>query len=103
MDAATAQRLLPMRAAIENTWKQVFPDAPLLLQTSDDHFCGYRVHGTELGIGLFDNEWVLAFIPKNDADLTLSQGPFDFVEQAIAALMAQVAGNRALLFLGDQP
>ena len=102
MDEATAQRLLPMRAATENTWKEVFPDAPLLLHASDEHFQGYRVHGTELGIGLFDGEWVLAFIAKNGADFTLSQGPFDFAEQAVAALLAQVAGSRAMRFLGGE-
>lgn len=94
--------LLPVREATQTTWREVLPDAPLLRSLKAQSFAGFAIHGTDLGIGLFDNQWVLVHVHAGGQDVTVSQGPFDFHEQAIAALLAQVAGNRALRFLGDE-
>jgi len=95
--------LLPVRSATDYAWREVLPDAPLLTKLHTDSFDGFRIHGTDHGIGLFDDQWVLVHVQAAEADVVVSQGPFDFHEQAIAALIAQVAGGRALGVLGDLP
>ena len=93
--------LAPVRSATDYTWREVLPDAPLLATLQTEDFDGFRIHGSDVGIGLFDNQWVLVHVHADQSGVTVSQGPFDFHEQAIAALIAQVAGGRALGILGE--
>jgi hypothetical protein len=79
-------------------WRELLPDVPLLLSLRTDDFQGLRVRGTDLGIGKFGGEWVLVHIHA-DNQVSVNAGPFDFPEQAVAALFAAVIHHRALALL----
>ena len=80
-------------------WRELLPDAPLLLSLRTDDFQGLRVRGTNLGIGKFADEWVLVHIHRDSQAVSVNAGPFDFSEQAVAALFAAVVHQRALALL----
>ena len=80
-------------------WRELLPDAPLLLSFRTDDFEGLRVRGTDLGIGKFEGAWVLVHIHQDSQAVSVNAGPFDFPEQAVAALFAAVVHHRALALL----
>lgn len=87
-----------LRARTYDLWRELLPDAPLLLSLRTHDFQGFRVRGTDLGLGKFDGEWVLVHIHADD-QVSVNAGPFDFAEQAVAALFAAVVHHRALALL----
>jgi len=101
MNDEQKRSILPVRAATLNVWREVLGGKPLLHELSCEGFAGFRIHGSDLGCGLFGEDWVVVHVQAAGAGVVVTQGPFDFPEQAVAALVAQVAGTRALHFLGD--
>ena len=100
--AAPLPDLTDLRAKLGAAWTQVLPDVPLFLPVYFDDFDGLVVRGADLGVGKARGEWAVVHVHANQA-ITVSNGPFDHMEQAVAALIAQVAGNRAITFLGSLP
>jgi len=91
--------LSPVKEATHKAWTQVLPDTPLFLSIQDDSFRGFRAHGTDFGVGLYDGCWVVAHVHAKGSGASVAYGPFDFYEQAIASLLSQVVGDRATRFL----
>lgn len=89
-------------------WSELLPDLPILreVRTENGQFEGFFVHGTDLCLGLFEGQWVLGhlhapphrLLPEH-RKVTVNAGPFDFPEQAVAALFASVVHERALALL----
>jgi hypothetical protein len=96
------QDLSAAKSAAYLTWTQVLPDAPLLVSLQVESFDGFRAYGTDLSIGLYDGVWVVAHVHAKGAGVSVAHGPFDFYEQAVASLISQVAGERAIGFLAAQ-
>ena len=88
-----------LRNRVIDLWCELLPDSPLLLSLRTDDFRGLRVHGLNMAIGKFQGEWVLAHVHQESQAVSVSAGPFDFSEQAVAALFASVVHERALALL----
>ena len=95
--------------SLTRTWGQVLPDTPLLLSIASDDFSGVRAHRTTFAVGIFAGEWVVGHVHAQNNAVSVSAGPFDFPEQAVAAFLAMVVHDRALnfsrslVFAGESP
>lgn len=86
------------RHSLDQTWAQTLPDKPLLLSITTDDFAGLRAHRTTFAVGIFAGEWVVGHVHAQNNEVSVSAGPFDFAEQAVAAFLAMVVHDRALNF-----
>ena len=99
-DVSTVNSLSRLTLLLRSTWLRVLPDVPHLAPISTDAFQGYHLLRTDQGIGLYEGAWTLVHLHGED-DVIASAGPFDFPEQAVAALISQVAGQRATAVMAE--
>ena len=99
MAVNTNDEFSTVRRQVHKIWRELLPDVPILKTVDSGPFSGFVVYGTEIGIGLFEGQWILAHIPVTGSAISANAGPFDFSEQAVAALFAAVVHERALTLL----